>query len=524
MLIEEKMRYYDVLKQFKCPQLKTDHIDIIEVAPGSASLKIYGGRLGCKRMQDLPFQPGTVLSPHQRAIVRWYCVNDLTTTLNLFRRLHKELDLRVEMGIKYEQDLRSKSDAQIAETVIGSEIYKISGCQPHKPKIEPGTRYKYKMPNFMRFKTSNMQEIASMIANLDFVISEKGSVLTPPELSDLKVNIGNSVYRMGIGGLHSSESCAAHHADEQTVLKDVDVTSYYPYIILNLGIFPHHLGPSFLDVFREIVETRVAAKAAKNKVVADSLKIVINGTFGKLGSKYSILYSPDLLIQVTLTGQLSLLLLIEAIELAGIPVVSANTDGIVIKCPKDRESELDVIVADWETTTKFNTEETRYKSLYSRDVNNYMAITHPDSWWDDASVDDKIKTKGAFAKTGLMKSPSNEICIEAVKRFLLDGDDIEWVIQNETDIRKFLTIRNVTGGGVKVYHRDEPGVYLGKAVRWYTGKGTKGHIVYAKSGKRVGSTAKSVPLMDIPKEFPNDVDYGFYIKESYDILKEIGHS
>ena len=35
-------------------------------------------------------------------------------------------------------------------------------------------------------------------------------------------------------------------------------------------------------------------KKNKNKKVANSLKIVINGSFGKLGSKYSILYSLQL--------------------------------------------------------------------------------------------------------------------------------------------------------------------------------------------------------------------------------------
>lgn len=64
-----------------------------------------------------------------------------------------------------------------------------------------------------------------------------------------------------------------------------------------------------------------------------TFKIVLNGTFGKLGSKYSFLYSPNLMIQVTITGQLALLMLIEALEAAGISVVSANTDGIVSRCP-----------------------------------------------------------------------------------------------------------------------------------------------------------------------------------------------
>ena len=47
------------------------------------------------------------------------------------------------------------------------------------------------------------------------------------------------------------------------------------------------------------------------------------------------LYSPDLLINTTITGQLTLLMLIEMITLSGGKVKSANTDGIVILCNRD---------------------------------------------------------------------------------------------------------------------------------------------------------------------------------------------
>ncbi|KKS65278.1 MAG: hypothetical protein UV34_C0020G0001, partial [Parcubacteria group bacterium GW2011_GWB1_42_6] len=42
------------------------------------------------------------------------------------------------------------------------------------------------------------------------------------------------------------------------------------------------------------------------------------------------------MIQVTITGQLALLMLIERLELCGVPVISANTDGLVVECPRDR--------------------------------------------------------------------------------------------------------------------------------------------------------------------------------------------
>lgn len=351
-----------------------DHIDLIEVAPGQASLKIYGGRVHTKRMQDLPIEPDALIKEFERPLLRRYCLNDNLVTADLYQSLRQQIDLRERMSLEYGMDLRSKSDAQIAEAVIKKELEKITGKRIYKPDFRPGTRFKYQVPDFIRFQTQTLQGVLRMVENSTFVVTGKGKVDMPRGLDDAQIRIGGSVYRMGIGGLHSSESSVAHFSDDEYQLIDRDVTSYYPMIILGQGLYPKHLGPNFLKVYRSIVERRIAAKKAGDKVTADSLKITINGSFGKFGSQYSVLCSYDLLIQTTITGQLSLLMLIESLELAGIPVVSANTDGIVIKCPRSKLAKLNYLVGCWELNTGFDTEETRYKALYSKDVNNYIAI------------------------------------------------------------------------------------------------------------------------------------------------------
>ena len=52
--------------------------------------------------------------------------------------------------------------------------------------------------------------------------------------------------------------------------------------------------------------------------------------------------------------------------------------------------------------------------------------------------------------------------------FLRDGVPIRETIDNCSDIRKFITIRQVNGGAI-----DQHGNYLGKAVRWYYAKGVE---------------------------------------------------
>jgi DNA polymerase elongation subunit (family B) len=506
-IIKQQMRSWNFERQFGVKVPTTlDHVDLIEVAPGVASLKIYGGRMHCRKMQDLPIDPDASISSEQRAQLRTYCGNDLETTTALYTHLLPQIELREQMGKTYGLDLRSKSDAQIAEAVIASEVGKIRGCEVKKPTFESGTSFRYTPPGFIRFATKPLQDVLDLITRLDFVVPSTGAVTIPKELADTKIAIGDSVYRMGIGGLHSSEKTAKHVADANTVLVDRDVVSYYPEIILKTGLTPAHMGDAFTQTFRTILKKRVEAKRAGHKVVADSLKITVNGSFGKFGSKWSKLYAPHLLIQTTITGQLSLLMLIEALESEGIPVVSANTDGAVIKCPIQKVPMMSLIVWEWEERTGFETEATEYAAIYSRDVNNYIALKKGGG----------AKLKGAFAPAGLQKNPTNEICTDAVVKHLLNGTPIEQTITACTDPRKFVSVRQVKGGAVK------DGAYLGKAVRWYYSIAAAGDIQYKLNGNKVPRSDGAEPLMELPDAVPADVDYDWYIAEANDILKDIG--
>lgn len=503
-IILMEARPSDVLRSNKTKKPNIDHIDLIEVAPLQASLKIYGGRLHVPKMQDLPFPHETVLSKEQIDIVRWYCVNDLCATRMLYDKLHDQIQLRETMSREYKMDLRSKSDAQVAEAVIAEEVGQLNGSRAQRPIIEPGTTYYYKIPHFLRYQTPLMQKLLELIRQTPFIISENGTIGMPPQLDSLEIRIADGVYRMGIGGLHSSEKNVTHVASETVLLKDRDVTSYYPQIILNQELYPQHLGRNFLHVYQRLVDRRLEAKRSGNKIVADSLKITVNGSYGKLGSPYSILYAPDLLVQVTITGQLSLLMLIERLELHGFSCLSANTDGVVVACCAGYTQAFNAIVQQWERDTNFTTEETQYSAVYSRDVNNYIAV----------KKDGTTKLKGAYGKADLSKNPTNTICVDALIAFLTKQVPIEQTIQSCQDIRKFVSVRKVNGGAVKA------GEYLGKSIRWYYATGIEGEIIYAQSGNKVPLTDGAKPLLQLPESFPADVDYDWYIKEAEKMLSQ----
>jgi len=503
-------------KQYGLKIQKYNHIDIIEVAPLQGSLKLYAGRLHCKTMQDLPLPPEHVLTKEDADILRPYCCNDLDNTQLLFEKLAPEIKLRIEMSEEYGVDLRSKSDAQIAEAVLGSELKKVLGYYPKKPNFDENEILMYNVPDFIEFNSPHLKEMLETVQDARFQLDGGGSPVWPEGLGEyvktksgrkwqLSVRIGKSVYKLGMGGLHSQEKKVAYIADENTYNRDNDAESFYPRIILNQGLFPPHLGDSFLSVYETIVNRRLEAKKQGHKAVSDSLKIVINGSFGKLGSKYSILYAPQLMLQVTITGQLALLMLIEMLEEKGITCVSGNTDGVVSMYDKSRHDEVRGIIKQWEEKTAFKTEETEYAAVYSRDVNNYIAVKK-----------DGVKKKGTFAQDSLAKNPEHNICTDGVIAYLTEGKSVEKTIKECKDVRRFVSVRNVKGGGEK------DGVYLGKVVRWYYAKGETGCIKYVGSGNKVAKTDGAKPLMDLPDELPSDVDYNWYIKTATDMLFDCG--
>lgn len=486
-----------------------DHIDIIQVAPLQATLKIYGGRMDCPKMQDLPIHPDATITEEQTRQLQEYCGNDLEVTEQLLRQLWGEIELREHLTKTYDTDVRSKSDAQIAEAIIKAELIRKGISQIDRMKVEEGTQYRFKCPDNIKFKTPVLQEIHNLMVTELFTVGKSGHVGLPKSLHNKKIKIGTTTYKIGIGGLHSCEK-SARHTNDLHILRDYDVASYYPRIILNNSLFPETIGPDFLDIYNSIVERRLKAKREGNRAVNESLKITINGSFGKFGSKWSCMYSPRLVMQVTLTGQLSLLMLIERLEMAGISVVSANTDGIVVKCDPSLESTLDDITEAWQRVTKYELESTDYDSLNSRDVNNYIAVKG-----------DSCKGKGAYtdqseAFNRLRSNPSNQICVTAVKRLLVDGTPVEKTIRECDDIRQFVTIKTVNGGAV---YWGEP---LGKAIRWYYGRHELDAIYYATNGNKVARSDGAVPLMELPEAMPNDVDFDWYIVEAKSILEKIG--
>jgi hypothetical protein len=522
-----------------------DTVDVMEVAPGvGLSLKAYAGRMHAPDMVETASDFERPLPMHLRDATVHYCGNDNLVTWQMREELEERLALRRRLSEKYGVDVRSKSDAQVAEALIK----KLLGFKPEKRIVKHGYTFNYTPPDYIEFVTPQMREFLDLVRNAAFAVHDKEEALEygiegirtgvkiPKELKGRDIVMGESVYRVGIGGLHSRESKVMHRTiPGKWTITDHDVASYYPTLIKNLGMSPRQLGERFMEIYSDFIDQRLAAKRSGQKQIADSLKIVLNGTFGKLLSKYSIMFAPEFGMATTLTGQLSLLMLIERLELVGISVLSANTDGIVVRTPVGMERVRDYIMQWWEAKTRLELEAATYRLICSRDVNNYVAI----------KANGDVKRNGIFKKPGLInnKTPDKSICAEAVVRYIVDGTPVSVTIRACKDIREFIVVRKAKKGA----YDSVTGEPIAKIVRWYYSTRRKGNylmtpgtdteptlwdlddLVVQSGGaapegmNKVAGSDGAQPIMSLPNEMPADVDYQHYITIAETMLDNMGY-
>ena len=565
-IIRGGLKWWDVenFLEISIPyDVKKRHIDLIEPQPNAfASLKSLNGRMHGKQLQDLPFDPDKWLTHDEMDITGKYCLHsDLDATENLWNALEEPMNLRAALGERHKQYFMCKSDAQIGEAIVKKRVESLSGRKVVKNPTKPGTTFKYPIPDWVKFETPCLQELLERVRETDFLVKSDGKVESPKWMatSAAKLHLGGEVYQFGIGGIHTTEKNRATRSDENHALIDADVASQYPAAILMLGLYPPALGPEFLTAYRAIRDERIIAKKRSKAIYAELKgvndpdrkraleqellecqvqdkggKIQLNGVYGKLGSRYSILYAPHLLLSTTLTCQLAILMLVERALAIGVGVVSGNTDGVLFKCPRafysgikgDRLSEgrLEAVCSQWEIDTGFDLEFGEYRAIYNSSVNSYYAIKldggHKrkgpigNPWNKDKSDFDPVRGQ-------LMKNPQMTICSDAVLAMLKDGTPVAETIRNCTDIRQFVTVIKASKGATW------RGEYLGKTVRYYWGVNGQ-PILDAEAHESTGNFKKvpksdgAVECMRLPDEFPTDIDYQRYIDEAEEILWDVG--
>ncbi len=498
---------------------KYDNIDIMQLPIGMASLKTYGARLGHRKLQELPIDPMEVLNVEQAQIIYDYCINDVKITELLYNHCKPAIAIREQIGTEYNIDVRHKSDAQIAEAIINVEYGRRHGFKPKKAKYKAGQVIRFKPRDYIKFKTPYLQDVLQVCIEAEYKLSAKVKLTIPRKVGKL-LTIGDKKYKLGIGGLHSVDKPGIFHSGNGRRIFEIDVGSMYPVTIKNGGEYPKAMGAFFFEIYNKFIKQRLSAKERlkveknlddKTKSYLESLiqivKIILNGLYGKFGSPYSIVFAPELLLYTAMTGQLSLLMLIEEFHLHGIPVLSGNTDGIVLDCDAAQEKQCFEIVNHWEQESGYTMEQTVYKTYARRDVNSYFALKE----------NGKIKRKGLFKKYDIGKNQAFNICQEAViNKILYDQPIEETIIDDQYTIDDYVMLTKVTGGA----HKD--GEHIGNVVRFYRSTLTDTPINYVKNDNKVGSSDCCIPIMDYDSMTPPlDIDYQFYVDRACELYDKI---
>lgn len=298
--------------------------------------------------------------------------------------------------------------------------------------------------------------------------------------------------------------------------------SLYPSMLIEYGFYPKHLGPEFLEVYKQIKDERIEAKHNGNKVKNETLKLALNGLSGNLQNEHNFCYSPEAVMKIRINGQLLLLMLAEKLTQIQCRIVQANTDGLFVIVKKDKLQEYQQICKDWEQLTKLTLEEDRFEAMYQYAINDYIAIKEGYSQSKDLKL---IKTKGMFiTEVKLGKGLTPKIIPEAIIKYFADGIPIKYTIYNCKDIKKFL-MSEKTG---KQWHVEYLGKEQQRTNRFYAS--TDGGYLWKwkdNNGNKAYQNMLTSSGVTILNKFDNKpieerkINYRYYLKEALKIIEEL---
>ena len=463
----------------------------------------------------------------------YYNKNDVFLCCEMVRQKPDEVKLRYSITNAFGVNVLSSARANIADKLTVKFYSNMSGLSPKQFIKERTERTKLSFKKIIfphiKFKTPELQKMLSEMMQVTITRTNKDAFSKEIEFYGTK-------YTLATGGIHSQDPPRICRSDDKFVYLHHDYTSYYPSIMISYNIAPKHLDrATFVKMVDYLKQTRVKCKhtpdseghvmeGVPNKIGAEALKIVINSIYGKLGSELFFLYDRFAQMQVTINGQLMTMTLIEELELNGIHVISANTDGIVIKLPRDKFDVYKEITDRWNETNKMGADYEEYQMIASRDVNNYF----------DIQTDGTIEYKGALDPKQYLKELKKgydaPVVAIAVFEYLVNNVPVMTTLRNHKDILDFCKTQNVGRQFEVVYDVCEKGVithiHSQRHVRFYVS--TKG-VIIQKENKTTGARSNLAggntvcilnSLDDLPIEERN-INYGYYYNECYKIIDPI---
>ncbi len=478
----------------------------------ATSLKVLEFNMRSDSIEDLPFKVGTVLTKDQIDVLKQYNAHDVSETKKFY---HKSLDMirfREELTHKYQRDFMNHNDTKIGKDYFvmkleeaGVQCYEFgpNGRTPMQTK-RPVIRLSDAILPWIAFEQPEFNRVLAWLKQQS--ITETKGVFT-----DLSARINGFEFVFGLGGIHGSVESEVIEATDDTVIIDLDVSSYYPNLAITNRFYPKHLGESFCDIYHHLYEQRKTY--AKNTAENAMLKLALNGVYGDSNNQFSVFYDPLFTMSITLNGQLLLCLLAENLmKIPGLQLIQVNTDGLTVKVSRSYESNVEMVKSWWEQTTKLELERNDYKTMFIRDVNNYVAVY----------VDGKVKRKGAYEyKLGWHQNAGGLVIPKVAEKVLVEGAPIRQTIEQWPEPMDFMLRTKVPRSSYLAIEHDGKGSNLQNITRYYIAKGggrlfkwmppLKGKAEWRKIGIESGWGVQ--PCNSVADAHKLPIDYDYYVRE-----------
>ena len=448
-----------------------------------------------------------------------YNQNDVLATGELLNLKKNDIELRLKLNEKYKINVLSKDNVNMGMEILKKEYLEKTNktWDDIKDLKTPCQLVPFKniIFDFIQYTTPPLQKLLEKLKKVSI----------DPNNKDFRevFEIGGVVHNISLGGLHSINNAEIIIPNEDELLLDYDVDSYYPSCLIVNNLYPKHLGIEFVGIYKNIRDERVEAKKDKNSFLADSFKYAINGLSGNLQSQYSWTYDPELVVKLRINCQLMILMLIEKFDLLGAKIVQSNTDGILIKIKKSLLPEIEKAKDEWCKLTKLSMSKEEFERFYQYDVNNYIGVKKGFTETKDPEL---IKKKGFFVdETNLGKGMSPKVIAKSLINYFVYNISPEETLKEDKDIRDYLTYQRVSRDFIVEYN-GEKSLHIN---RFYMS--TNGGILIKykmeKGGKAQATRLCATSPVTIYNKFEDKpfeeykVNYRYYKNEIYKIINEL---
>jgi DNA polymerase elongation subunit (family B) len=532
---------YDVFPEYREHELSLKQIDLFKInhydnKNRMVSLKRLEFEMDLENIEEMPIHhTKTNMTKEEVDLTIDYCYNDVDATYEFYKittgdtnhplyKGNNQIELRQDIYEEFGIPCLNYSDSKIGDEMIKKYYCSEKGIEykelPRKGYFRKNIDVKNCIAKYVIFQTPQLKEFLKKINKMQLGLQD-----------DFKEHIDfyGNVYSFMKGGLHTENSPKVFEADEEYEIIDWDVSSYYPAIIINNGKFPAHLGKEFLRGYKQMFDKRLELKPLaktdkKIKGIVGALKLAVNSVYGKSSDMQNWIFDRQLTMFTTITGELSLMMLIEQYETNGIQVISANTDGVTIRIKKDLIPLMYKLNEWWCSMTQYELERTDYSKIIFSTVNDYLAIM----------TNGEIKKKGDFLTDfELHKNKSARVVPIALEQYFVHGVPVEHTIRNHKNLYDFCIRQKAS----RSFHYEGTNRATGqktvynKLIRYYVSN--TGDKIFKVKNPECQTRAAAISQVEagewvcevcnfLPKNSKVDnVNYDYYIEKANRIITKI---